>query len=825
MNEDNKDFDVLPPETDAQITPEGADKVTEPPVSDETDRFTTQDISDIDHILDEQEKDGSKPKIILTDSADTPETEAGADERSAEQPQAEETPASETAKESHSVKDGLTALREKFTSKDQKETVGSKDAQKPRSKGLPKKETKKTPNKTWIIVLSIIAGLALIGGIGIYLLYTANFTDISGVEYTPKEKTAIYTADNVQIASIYSQNRTYVSINQVPQDLKNALVATEDSRFYTHHGVDYFGVLRALVSNVVGGNSRGQGASTLTQQLARLLYLPDIASESTFMDSLNRKFKEISIAYQLEDKYTKDQIMEMYLNEYYFGSAAYGIESAAETYFGKHVSDLNLAESAMLAGLPQAPSVYAPNSDFEAAKNRQRQVLDRMVDAGYIDQAQADEAYNTPLNIVPWSPNDINNQISPGYQDFVNQVLNEYAVAVSPTVMKERGLSQDEAIAYTRENVASGGYKFYTTLYASYQNDAIETVQNKLSGYGYDQAAGYTAALVTCDRDGAIRAYYGGNEAYSDIDMADSPRQPGSNIKPLYYAMALEKGLYSPGSTLMDEPINIGGYSPQNYGNSYSGAITFTQSLVQSKNVTSVQIFDDLGVTNAVDGLKQYGFTTINDDDYNLAVALGGLTNGFKPYEMAAAFNTFNNGGVYNQPYFIQKATTSAGEQILDKSNLGLVSRQVMSADTASTMWNIMRQVVTSGTGGNAACGRPTAGKTGTTDNEENLWFTGMTGNLTTSVWMGNLDYEIVGGGSYLPAGIYGSYMSTLVNNDMIAEYNPEWTPVTKDAAETYQAPQASDETSSAEHAVGEEQADQAQVEDDAIVDETEAQE
>ena len=189
--------------------------------------------------------------------------------------------------------------------------------------------------------------------------------------------------------------------------------------------------------------------------------------------------------------------------------------------------------------------------------------------------------------------------------------------------------------------------------------------------------------------------------------------------------------------------------------------------------------------------IKSFGFTTIGDDDYNLASALGGLTYGVEPYEMAAAFNTFNNSGVYNQPYMIQKVTNTSGDLLADKSSFGLESKQIMSASTASTMWDLMRQVVTSGTGSSAATTQATAGKTGTTDNEENLWFTGMTGNLTTSIWVGNLEYEVVGAGSYIPAGIYGTYMQTLLNNNEVAQFAPDNVPVTQDVTPSYTAPES----------------------------------
>lgn len=639
-----------------------------------------------------------------------------------------------------------------------KKTTGGKGSP---QRGLPKKNKAKL--RPWQIVLIVLGILCIAGCATVFALYQANRVDISSDTYTTKEKTQIISSDNVVIAEIFSKNQSYVSLDQVPQDLRNALVATEDSRFYTHNGVDFFGIVRSLVGNLVSRSATGQGASTITQQLARLLYLPDIGSEQTFSDSVNRKFKEISIAWQLEEKYSKDQIMEMYLNEYYFGSSAYGVEEAAETYFGKTVAECNLAECAMLAGLPQAPSAYAPNSDFEAAKARQKVVLDRMVSEKYITQQQADEAYATEITIVPWSADELNNQITPGYEAFVNKALQEYALSQAPKIMKEQGLSEDAAVEYIRTNIASGGYKIYTTIDTRYQNSAINAVTSGLPKAGYGDE--FTGALVTVDLDGSVRAYYGGN---TDVDMANSARQPGSGIKPLYYSGAFEQGVITPDTTVMDERTTFGGWSPQNYGNSYSGAMTYRQALIQSKNIPAVKAFDAMGVDNAIQWIKGFGISTIVDDDYNLSTALGGMTNGIKPLEMAAAFNVVNNNGVYNEPYFVVQIQKTNGDQVFDKSQFKLDTHQVMSSNTASTMWSILQQVVTSGTGTSAANALPTAGKTGTTDNEVDLWFNGMTANISSSVWCGAPDNTPIGSGSYIPAGIYGTYVRTLINEDVL---------------------------------------------------------
>lgn len=650
--------------------------------------------------------------------------------------------------------------------KDKKKTSGQR--------GLPRKSKPKKKLRPWMIVLISLVVLGLAGVGSIYALYQANRYDISGYEYTQKGKTQIYSADEVMIAELFSENRNYVDLSQVSKDVQNAIVATEDSRFYTHNGVDPYGMARSLVSNVLSASSTGQGASTITQQLVRVLFKFDISEEQTFMDSLNRKFAEISIAMQLEDKFSKDEIMNMFLNETYFGSAAYGIEAAAQTYFAKPASQLTLAESAMLAGLPQAPSAFAPNQNFEAAKERQEMVLGRMVAVGYITQEQADAAFAEELIIAPWSPTDIDKQTVPGYEPVVNMALQEYAEYNADAVMKEKGYSREDAISHIREDVASGGYVLRTTVNTTMQSDALQAVYSGLENYGYDMAAKDAGVIVSVRQDGAVAAYYAGTNEHSVIDMANEPRQPGSNIKPLYYSGVIDQGIMTPSTIIKDEATSFGGYTPQNYGGGYSGNVTLTQALVRSLNIPAVKVFNTFGIENSVDWMKNMGISTIVDDDYNLATALGGMTNGIKPIDMAAAFNIFNNSGIYQEPYFLTTVTAQNGNVTYNKDTAGLKYNRVMSAETANTMWGILRQVVTSGTGGGASNYLPTAGKTGTTDDERDLWFTGMTGDLTTSVWIGNLDNAPVGAGSYIPAGIYGNYLTTLINQGLVGEQNTQ---------------------------------------------------
>jgi len=344
------------------------------------------------------------------------------------------------------------------------------------TKGMRRRK-KKSHIGVKVLVVLLILGILSVGVV--YSIYAANRMDISDYEYQVKDKTEIYSADNEIIAELYTKNRTNVTIDQIPVQLQQALISVEDSRFYDHFGIDLFGITRAFFSNIAN-KGIGEGASTITQQLARVLFLPDIATEQTFSQSFIRKLKEVSIALQLEEKYTKEQILEMYFNEYYFGSGAYGIEEAAQTYFNKSVSDVNLAEASMLAGLPQAPSAYAPNSDFEAAKKRQLEVLKRMVKEKYITQEESDAAAAT--EIVIRDPATINNddQIKDGYEAFVGKALDEYAKTQASAVMQERGITEDQAISYIKENIASGGYRIYTTINSVYQEEAIDSLTTGL---------------------------------------------------------------------------------------------------------------------------------------------------------------------------------------------------------------------------------------------------------------------------------------------------------------------------------------------------------
>lgn len=625
-------------------------------------------------------------------------------------------------------------------------------------KGIKRRKKKKHIGVKVLIVLLV---LGILGMGVVYSIYAANRMDISDYQYQAKDKTEIYSANNVVIAELYTKNRTNVTIDQVPIQLQQALISVEDSRFYDHFGIDLYGIVRAFFSNIAS-NGIGEGASTITQQLARVLFLPDIATEQTTNQSIIRKMKEISIALQLEEKYTKEQILEMYFNEYYFGSGAYGIEEAAQTYFNKPVSQVNLAEAAMLAGLPQAPSAYAPNSDFEAAKKRQLEVLARMVKEKYITQEESDAAAATELVIR--DPATINNddQIVDNYEAFVGKALDEYATAQASSVMQERGITEDQAISYIKENIANGGYRIYTTIDTNMQADAIDSLFTGLADNGMDTETG---AVVSVDLDGAVKAYYGGN---TQIDMANTPRQPGSNIKPLFYSAAMEKGLITPSTVISDSYVNFGGYAPANYDHSYHGNVTVRSALVYSYNIPAVKVFDKIGPTEAIAFMQEMGISTFEDDDYNLATALGGMTYGIKPLEMAAAFNIFNNGGVYNQPYFISKIEQINGEVIYTKDTSNTLTRKVMKDSTASDMMSILVDEVSYGTGSAAGQIYTTGGKTGTTNDEKDLWFTGITGNLSTTVWLGSPENYVIGGGSYMAAGIYGTYLGQIIDQNLL---------------------------------------------------------
>ncbi len=595
-----------------------------------------------------------------------------------------------------------------------------------------KKKTKRKP-KNWksvgksLLIWLLILGLAGTAGlVGIFAVAARDLPDWDPDLLSGAKTTFIYDDKQAYAAGLHAgENRTEITLDQVPQDLIDAFIATEDRSFYSHHGVNYRGIARSLVSNVSSGDLKGQGASTITQQLARNAFL-------TFDKKWERKLKEILLAFKIESAYSKDEILNMYLNLINFGSGAYGVQAAAGTYFGKDVSELDLAECTMLAGIPNAPSLN-PFQNYEWSKKRQKEVLNNMVEAGYIDQATADQSYQEELKFKTSA----STHTQYGY--FIDAVFDE---AIEILASKE--VYNDPEYALYR-----AGLKIYTTMDADIQNyaeeyfaDSSHFLQQK-----NEQGENVQAAMAVFDHQtGGIKAIMGGRsyEQKRGFNRATSAyRQPGSSIKPLtVYSPALEAG-YMPFYPLDDSPLSYkvgnGVWQPKNYDGTYRGIISMRTAVQYSVNTYAIQLLDLIGIRYSFDYGRSLGLELLDSpgtNDLGLApLALGGLTRGATPVQMAAAYGAIANGGIYQQPHFITRIEDDDGNEIYRYQPQ---SHRAVSEQTSWLMTSMLRTVVDSGTGTNARIpGVVTAGKTGTSEEYMDSWFCGFSPAYSMAVWMG----------------------------------------------------------------------------------------
>jgi penicillin-binding protein 1A len=511
-----------------------------------------------------------------------------------------------------------------------------------------------------------------------------------------------------------------VDLKRLPPYVPAAFVAIEDRRFYEHEGFDPRGIARAIVSDLTQGRA-AQGASTITQQLARNLFL---SSDRT----LQRKADEFLYAIQLERTYSKQQILGLYLSRIYFGSGAYGIEAASQRYFGKPASRLTLREAAMLAAIPKSPTGYDPADHPEASAQRSRLVLDAMVETGAITPAQRARALAQTPRVYAGAPNEV-------AQYFLDWLDGETRRLVGQP-------RQDLVVE--------------TTLDAPYETAAAAAARATVARYA-KQGVGQTA-IVSVDGQGRIRAFVGGTD-YSSAPFdraADARRQAGSAWKPFVYLTALEAGL-TPDTAVVDEPITIGNWSPHNYEEGYLGPVTLQTALAQSLNTVAARIADQVGRNNVAATARRLGIASpINTDP---AMALG--TTPVSPLEMAQAYAAFSNGGQRVSAYGLERIRTTGGKVVWQRRPAAPV--QAIANPPLGELQQMMRAVVSSGTGVRAAIpGRDVAGKTGTTSDYRDAWFCGLTGELTTVVWMGrddNTPMRRITGGS-APAELWREVMT-----------------------------------------------------------------
>ncbi|MGA8324621.1 MAG: transglycosylase domain-containing protein [Candidatus Cybelea sp.] len=591
------------------------------------------------------------------------------------------------------------------------------------------------------IALLMLALFAVGSVAGMVASYARNLPDISRMaDYQPASSTRIFARDGTLLASVYKENRVWVPISRVPAIVRDAFVANEDHNFYNHHGVDLGSIVRAAFADLT--HQEFQGASTITQQLARRLFLNDQVS-------LSRKVQEALLAIEIERYYTKDEILERYLNIIYLGAGAYGVDAAAHTYFGRGVDSLTLAQAAMLAGIVAAPSDYSPFSNYALARSRQRHVLDRMVESGYVTVAQADAAYDNPLGLISEQPT--------GLQGYRYPYFTTYAIAQLERV-------------FGTSAVEEGGLQAYTTLDARLQEIAQEAVT---WGVGRSVAEGigaHQAALVALrPSTGEILAMVGGtgftlNNQFNRAWQAR--RQPGSSFKIYDYTAAIDSGM--PASTVIDDtpvsyPMGDGtNWSPMDDDHSYMGAISLREAVVMSRNVVAVKLAERIGLDKIIGYAHRMGVTA--PLEANLSLALG--SSGVSVLDQASGYSTLADQGLHIDPTAFRMVKDAMGSVVLD--DRVPQATDVVSAGTAYIMTSILEDVIAHGTGyPNAVIDRPAAGKTGTTSNFRDAWFVGYTPDLVTAVWLGNDNYtpmnESYGGN--IPARIWARFMKAALAN------------------------------------------------------------
>ena len=576
--------------------------------------------------------------------------------------------------------------------------------------------------------LFILGTACLLAGLVALKLYLAIIPPIANLsDFKPNMVTKFLSADGEVIKTFNACTFSKVEANQIPKELKEAIVATEDKNFYNHPGYDLCGVARSMIENAIAGHVV-QGGSTITQQLSRMLFLSN-------EQSYTRKIKEIIIAAQIEKSINKDQILTMYLNNVYLGSGAYGVEGAAQIYFAKHLDQLTLAEMALIAGLPQAPSVYSPFNNPDLAIKRRNQVLQRMYRMKYIDKDMMDRAMAEKLHLTSMPQSYLLNK-APYFCDMVMREL--------------------EKLGFTEQEISQGGYKIVTTLDYKTQVKTNEAIVSELNAYGLRGDKNQAAVFAFSPVDGRILAYAGGKDySKSQYDrVTQAVRPPGSAFKPFIYTAAVEKGV-SPNDLIDDKPFTAGTWNPHNYGNRYRGQIPVYKALMISSNVCAARLIQYVGVRAVIQIARIMGITTPLEYDYTIALG----SNGVKLYELTRAYGIYANGGFKVEPYGIERIESSRGKVLYSASRPRIT--KVLSSDTAATMTAMLRTVIEHGTGMAANIGRPAAGKTGTTDDYKDAWFVGYTPSVVMGVWVGNDDNTKMRGltGGTVPALIWRDIM------------------------------------------------------------------
>lgn len=611
------------------------------------------------------------------------------------------------------------------------------------------RSSKKSGGTFWRILGGfLLVVLVMLTGIGCgFLTASMNTRPNLAEDLTPSASSQIYDINGNEIANIHAtENRMPVKISQIPKDLQNAFIAVEDARFYEHSGIDPRGILRALWANISGGEV-SEGGSTITQQLAKNAYL-------TPERTIKRKIQEMFLALQLEREYTKQEILEFYLNQIYFGQGAYGVEAAAKTYFDKDVSALTLNECAMLAGIPKSPNYYSPFNNLEAARARRATVLEQMAKYHYISDSEASRLKKEDLRLARPQAGGVTEAAY--FIDYVVQGLID---------------------KYGADAVYKSGLKIYTTIDMDMQR-AAEAAMKMLPTFETDKngLAQPQGALVAIDpHTGQIKAMVGGRgtDQFNRATMAE--RQPGSAFKPFVFAAALENR-FTPNTIIEDSPIMVGDWEPMNYNRNFNGKVTLRYVAEQSLNVPTVKIAQKIGMDKPIYYAQEMGVSTFVLDgptnDRGLATSLGGLTRGVTPLELTSAYGTFANQGIHVEPTAIIKVLDRNGK-VLEQAKPK--QKNVISEASANDLTSMLQGVIARGTGTGAAIDRPAAGKTGTTSDYCDAWFVGYTTDLVAGVWIGcddNSDLDGMTGGN-LPASVWQAFMEKATVNMPVRQFEP----------------------------------------------------
>ncbi len=631
---------------------------------------------------------------------------------------------------------------------------------------LPNKQTKKSnsePSPVFEFVQSVskvtagtVLGITMLtsslvaGGLVGLAISFRNLPDVRVLEnYTPSETTHIYDIKGRPLASLHDEaNREVIPLNQISPDLKRAVLAIEDSNFYNHQGLYPIGIMRALVANLERGRTV-EGGSTVTMQLVKNLFLSPTAK-------LSRKVAEAVLAIRMEQILEKNEILELYLNQIYWGHNLYGVETASKSYFNKSAKDLTLAEAALMAGMIPAPEQYSPFINYQKSKQRQATVLARMRELNWITAEEEAEALKQPLLV---------GKVTSFRQSKLPYITN--------------AVIQELSERFGKDAVLKGGMRIQTTIDMNFQRMAERTISEwhqilYYRGLYRSWDKGQLALVAVDPRTHFVKAMVGGADfKTSQYNRAvQARRQPGSSFKPFVYYAAFASGRFSPYSIVMDTRVSYrdgnGYYSPRNYGGGYSGAVSIRKALQSSLNIPAVKIGQSVGLNKVIEVCRILGIKSPMEPVISLPLGSVDLT----PLEMAGAYATFANNGWHSDTTFIVQVTDTSGNVLLDNTPK---PKLVLNQWAVASLNSVLVGVIERGTATRAKMSRQAAGKTGTTSSERDVWFVGYTPQLATAVWVGNddyrpLNYGATGGKTVAP--IWRDFMNQAMSG-MRKEYFP----------------------------------------------------